>query len=96
MGNAEATYKLIPDLKLKMSNVTCKFVATGPKEERSVMWCKATEEQLNAGVLEAVKLENHEGYWYQKADLWSKYLRRPEELETMCFAQFVKMYRGKA
>ena len=32
MGNAEATYKLIPELKLKMSNVTCKF---GAKQVKS-------------------------------------------------------------
>ena len=95
MGNAEATYKLIPELKLKMSNVTCKFVMTGPKEERSVRWCKASEDQMKTGIV-AVKLDNHDGFWYQQSDLWSKYLRRPEEVRTICFAQFAKMYQGKA
>ena len=93
MGEAEAVYKLIPSMTLSMSNVTCQFVQTTPKEERSIMWKKATEEQLEAGV-KGVKLDNREGYWYEQPDLWSKYLRRPSQLEEMCFAQFAKMYKG--
>ena len=76
-----------------MSNVTCQFVQTCPKEERSVMWKKATEEQLNSG-LKVSKLDKKEGYWFQQPDLWSKYLRRPAELEEMCFAQFARMYKS--
>ena len=37
MGEAEAVYRLIPSLTLSMSNVTCQFVQTAPKEERSIM-----------------------------------------------------------
>ena len=76
-----------------MSNITCQFVATGPKEERSVMWMRASEEQLKSGA-NAIKLDNHEGLWIEKPDLWSKYLRRPDSIEDMCFAQFAKMYKG--
>ena len=50
MGEAEAVHKLIPSMTLSMSNVTCQFVQTCPKEERSVMWKKATEDQLNEGL----------------------------------------------
>ena len=78
-----------------MSNVTCQFVATGTKDERSVMWMRASEEQLKAGV-KAIKLENHDGMWIEKPDLWSKYLRRPDSIEEICFAQFAKMYKGCA
>ena len=35
MGESEAVCKLIPSLTMTMSNVTCQFVSTGPKEERS-------------------------------------------------------------
>merc|ERR1719450_308086 len=70
MGEAEAVYKRIPSMTLSMSNVTCQFVQTAPKAERSIMWMKATEEQLEAG-LKAVKLDNREGCWYERPDLWS-------------------------
>ena len=78
-----------------MSNITCQFVATGTKDERSVMWKRASEEQLKSGV-KAIKLENHEGYWIEKPDMWSKYIRRPDSIEEICFAQFAKMYKGCA
>ena len=86
-------FRLIPSLTLSMSNIKCQFVATGPKEERSVMWMRASEEQIKSGV-NAIKLENHEGLWIEKPDLWSKYLRRPDSIEEICFAQFAKMYKG--
>ena len=76
-----------------MSNITCQFVATGPKEDRSSMWIRASEEQLQSGV-HAIQLENREGFWMEKPDMWNKYLRRPESLEDMCLAQFAKMYKG--
>ena len=39
---SEAVYRLIPSLTLAMSNVSCQFVFTGFKEERSVRWIKAS------------------------------------------------------
>jgi len=95
MGEAEACYRLLPELRLKNSNVSTQFISTGLKDERSTTFRKATEKQLNAGV-ECIKLEGHEGLWYVQPDFWSKYLRRPDSLEDMCFAQFARMYRGQA
>ena len=95
MGHAEATYKLIPSMTLKNSNVTCQWVSLGLKEERSSRWKKATEEQIKSG-MKVIELQNHEGFWYEQQDMWSKYLRRPSELENMCFAQFARMYRTGA
>ena len=92
MGHAEATYKLIPSMTLKNSNVTCQWVSLGPKEERSSRWMKATEDQIKSG-MKIIELQDHEGFWYEQQDMWSKYLMRPAELEHMCFAQFSKMYR---
>ena len=94
MGEAEACYRLLPELRLKNSNVSTQFISTGLKDERSTTFRKATEKQLTAGV-ECIKLEGHEGLWYVQPDFWSKYLRRPDSLEDMCFAQFARMYRGK-
>ena len=93
MGEAEAIYRLNPSLLLKNSNIACQWVSLGQKKERSSRWVKATEEQLLAGV-KAVNLEGHEGLFVEQQDMWSKYLRRPDYLEEICFAQFAKMYRS--
>ena len=92
MGEAEAIYKLIPDMRLKGSNVSCQWVSLSVKEERSSRFRKATENQLKSGI-DAFKLEGHDGLFYETQDIWSKYIRRPEELNDLCFAQFAKMYR---
>ena len=94
MGEAEATYRLLPSMLLKKSNVTCQWVSLGTKDDRSSRWKKATETELNSGRL-VIQLDGHDGYWYEQQDMWSKYLRRPiETLGDLCFAQFAKMYRS--
>ena len=95
IGEAEALYRLMPKLKLKDSNVTCQFASTGLKEERASRFKKATQKQVESGV-PCVELVGHEGLWYEIADLWSKYLRRPDKIKDMCFAHFVRMYRSSS
>ena len=92
IGEAEAVFRLIKTMNLSKSNIKCEFVATGPKEERSVFLQKATEEQLKQGI-PVIQLPNRDGYFYAKPDLWERYLRRPSVIKDMCFAQFAKMYR---
>ena len=94
MGESEATYRLIPSMTLKASNVTCQWVPTQPINERSKRHRKATESQMMSGI-EVYKLEGHEGFFYEVQDIYSKYLRRPKELNRICFAQFAKMFRSK-
>ena len=93
IGEAEAVFRLIKTMYLSRSNIKCEFVATGPKEERSIFWQKATEEQIKQG-MPVIQLPNREGYFYAKLSLWDKYLRRPSTLKDMCFAQFAKMYKA--
>ena len=94
MGEAEACYRLLPSMLLKKSNVACQWVSLGSKEDRSLRWRKATEEDLSSG-RPVIQLDGHEGYWYEQQDMWSKYLRRPMEvLADICFAQFAKMYHS--
>ena len=93
IGEAEAVFRLIPSVTLSMSNITCQFLSTSKRDERSLRWRRATEEQLEDGI-SAKKLDNHEGLWYEQPDYWSKYLRRPDALRDMCCAQFVRMYKG--
>ena len=95
MGEAEAIYKLNPSMLLKNSNVACQWVSLGEKKDRSSRWLRATEDDLNAGV-KTVELEGHEGLFIEQQNMYSKYLRRPNELEDICLAQFAKMYRSAA
>ena len=93
MGEAEAVYKLIPCMVLSNSNVTCQWVSICTPEERSSRYMKAQKHHIDAGI-PLVELDGHNGLWYEQQDIWSKYLRRPNVLEDICFAQFAKMYRG--
>ena len=95
MGEAEAVYRLIPNMNLRGSNVTCQWVPTEPSSERSKRFRKATEAQMNSGI-DVFKLDGHEGLFFEVKDIYSKYLRRPKVLENICFAQFAKMFRSKA
>ena len=92
MGEAEAIYKLIPDMRLKGSNVTCQWVSLSTPEERCSRFRKANENQLKSGI-DAFKLDGHEGLFYETQDFWSKYLRRPADMKDLCYAQFAKMFR---
>merc|ERR1712082_56045 len=92
MGEAEAVYKLLPSMTLKNSNVACQWVSLGLKEERSKRWKKASEEDMKSGT-PLTKIKDQDGVWFEQQDMWTKYLRRPEEtLGNMCLAQFAKMY----
>ena len=93
IGEAEAVYRLIPSMNLQHSNITCQWVSLGPKEQRTSRWKLASEEIVKSGI-PVTKLKDHDGFWYEQQDFWSKYLRRPSELEDICFAQFAKMYRS--
>ena len=95
MGEAEAVYRLIPSMNLRGSNVTCQWVPTEPSNERSKRFRKATEAQMNSGI-DVFQLEGHEGLFFEVKDIYSKYLRRPDNLENICFAQFAKMFRSKS
>ena len=95
MGEAEAVYKLIPSMQLSNSNVSCQWVSTGLAIDRSTRYLKAQKEHIEAGI-PLIELDGHEGLWYQQQDVWSKYLRRPVELRSICFSQFAKMYRGSS
>ena len=90
MGEAEAVYKLIPNMQLTNSNVSCQWVSIGTSEERSSRYLKAQKQHIEAGV-PLVELDGHEGLWYHQQDIWSKYLRRPDELKSICFAQLSEL-----
>ena len=52
---------------------------------------KADENEKNNGNL--VKLEGVDGLWYKQPDILSKFKRRPDELEKICYTHFGKMIK---
>ena len=88
IGEAEAFYKLLPDLLLKKSSVACQWLPLGAPEDRFKRMKKAEESESK----NLVKLDKVDGLWYEQPDILSKYKRRPEELEHMRYTHFGKMF----
>ena len=94
MGEAEALYKILPNLRLKDSNVTTKFVPTNRKQNRSKFLMKVDEKDPCNGQIKK-KIENREGWFVEKYDLVDKYTRRDKkcrDIDTLSTSQFWKMY----
>ena len=91
IGEAEAVYRLLPNMVLKNSNVTCQWLSVGKRAEMSKRWKLATKKEIESrdGL---VQIKDHEGLWYQQQDMLSKFLRRPVNIELVCPIQFGKMF----
>ena len=72
IGEAEAVYRLIPNMILKNSNIACQWLSVGKRSETSKRWKLATKAELESreGL---VKIKDHEGLWYQQQDMLSKF-----------------------
>ena len=92
IGEAEAFYKLLPDLNLKNSNVTCQWAPLGKKGDRYIRMKRADENEKENKNL--IKLEGVEGYWYEQPDILSKYKRRDDRLENICYSHYGRMIRS--
>ena len=90
MGEAEAVYKIFPDFHFKDSNITTVFIPNCPFEERSKFLIKV-DDKPEFSNLPTIKIEDRDGNYIEKYDIVSKYQRR-EGLESICAAQFTKMY----
>ena len=105
MGASEAVYRVIPNMKLKDSNITCIFVATGFPESRSVFYRKVghdmqemqdheepTEEPSDEPPEDSVTIEGHTGKFKKSTTVIERYKCRPKCLESVCLAQFAISY----
>ena len=76
MGQAEAYYKIIPNLKMKFSTVVTVYVPTDSKEFRSRFLVKVGEKEDTHDKI-AFTVNGRDGMFIEKADLIDKYIRRP-------------------
>ena len=91
IGEAEATFRLLPNMLLKNSNVACQWISVGKRSEMTKRWKLASKEEVeNSNGL--IQIKDREGYWIEQSDMISKYLRRPNEVELISASQFAKMY----
>ena len=90
MGESEAIYKIFPDFKFKDSNVTCVFVPTTKRSERSKFLIRV-DDKPEFKHFPLVKIDGKEGEYVEKYDIISKYERRLT-MESLCLSQFAKMY----
>jgi hypothetical protein len=97
MGEAEATYMILPSLLMTNCNVGKQWVCLARPEERTTRARKATKEDIQAGK-DVFELENVEGSWIEQWDMRSKYERREPKWWNVSFAQFARMMvaRGRS
>ena len=95
MGEAEAYYKILPNLTLKYSTVDTIFVPSDKKALRSKFLMKLDDDDCNHSKGGQVK-GGKEGIFLEKPDIIDKYCRRDmdgkEELAELRPSQFAKMY----
>ena len=105
MGESEAHYRMLPHLHLSESNIGCVFLASGEPQDRSRMVYPVKEsdklieeEEGDEGYEPSMSQSNliqiagREGYYREAPSKIDKYENRPEYLEPMCLAQFVKCF----
>ena len=93
MGEAEAIYKLFPNLKMKDSNVTCVFIQTGLKDERS-RFLISIDEESDWHDKVGMKVNGKEGLVVEKPDLIDKYCRKHKSVGKISPSQFAKIFES--
>jgi hypothetical protein len=95
IGEAEAYYKILPNLTLKYSSIDTIFIPSDKKALRSKFLMKLDESDVNITNGAHVK-GGKEGIFLEKPDIIDKYCRRDmtndPELAELRPSQFAKMY----
>ena len=75
MGEAEAYYKILPNLHLKYSSIDTVFIPSDKKELRSRFLKKLDDDDANIHHGSKVK-GGKDGFFFEKSDIVDKYCRR--------------------
>ena len=108
VSSSEAVYRLVDGLHLTASSVQSEFVATGFPENRSGFYRKVNggdndkDEDNDDDEMEweenfeddgrVISIPGREGKFKKASEIHVKYANRPNQLETMCLAQFATTY----
>ena len=106
MGESEAHYRMLPHMHLSESNIGCVFLASGEPQDRSRIVYrvrepdKLIEEEEDEDELgesscsqsSLIQIPGREGYYREAPSKIDKYENRPDYLNPMCLAQFVKCF----
>ena len=97
LGEAEAVYTVMPDMRLSESNVKCVYVQTSWPESRYIYAYKISNDPDDTKYAEdpsVIVIERREGLYKETPTLLSKYERRGivNNLEKLSYAQFCKEY----
>ena len=92
IGEAEALYRILPELNLKFSNSVTVFVPTCKKEDRS-KFLKAVEKEQISHAQVVVQVEDKDGFFIENYDVVDKWYRRTKDLDDLCFLQCARMFR---
>ena len=89
VGACEATYRLLPSLHLKDSNITSVFLTKGFPENRYhfLKWIEDQDTQQDT-----VEIEGREEKYVWTMTVHEKYSMRPSFLDDICLADFVINY----
>ena len=93
MGEAEAYYRILPELHLKESNSTAIFVPSCRKKDRSKFLKAVQGDEIHHNQV-VVEVEEREGLYVESYDMVDKWYRRPNHLEDLSFSHFAKMFRA--
>ena len=87
---AETAYRLIPGLDMKKSSTATRFVTSGFPENRTNVFHKIDDEDLNhANPSQGFRIENLKGRFKPaNTTIHQKYAMRPKSLDDMYLAQF--------
>ena len=97
MSEAEAYYKIFPNLNLKYSNINTIFMPSDKRTMRSKFLLKVDE----SDTIKGVEVDGgRDGLFIEKPDIIDKFCRREiteknPELAAMASIHFGKMYEGR-
>ena len=88
IGESECYYRLLPQMHLAESNISSVFLHTGFNKSR---FLRKIDEDEDDGI-DTVTIDGKEGKYVEGSSLYDKYLKRPQDLFYMSYAQFAKCY----
>ena len=92
MGEAEAYYRILPELHLKESNAAAVYVPNCRKAERSKFLRAVQNDEIHHNQV-VVEVKDKPGKYVETYDVVDKWYRRPEPLQDLSFSYCAKMFK---